>query len=80
VAAGKASPQAVWPEYFADKSPGNVPSTGADMSDWHWEKPTEQSFQDDMAAMAAAQGQHFVMPEQEAPPAPPPAPQSLEWT
>lgn len=78
VAARLADPRAVWPDLFA--VPGGdqeaFPSTAADMTDFRWEKPSEQQARDELEMLM--HGARVTVPDPEAHPAagkvpPPPA-------
>lgn len=51
MAGGFALPQEIWPEFFRSADDMAFPSTDADMSDFEWEEPTPESYQDDLERM-----------------------------
>jgi hypothetical protein len=85
VSAGKYPPEEAWPQWFALPPPAEpeeavFPDVNADMSEFQWERPTEESFAADLAALVAA-SPSITIREEPPPAAPqPPGPGSLEWT
>jgi hypothetical protein len=77
VAAGRADPEKVWPDIFgkpAQAADSAFPSTGADMSEFRWEKPDEERMAAELEQLM--HGARVSLREEggDGPPLPPPPP------
>lgn len=81
MAAGKLDPVKVWPEYFANPN-SFTPSTDSDLSEFTWEPPTPESYEQDLQAVMAASGQVTLKESPDEPMRPPRGPMTsseFDW-
>jgi hypothetical protein len=92
VASGRVDLRAAWPEFFGPAATPTLddpevaakvaetafPSADADMSDFHWERPTPETFQSDMDALLAVNEHVSVGEDPEAGPGAQPS-LDMEW-